>query len=82
MEALRKERREEVEGDFSDMRKRSPVNEPKNIEPSNRKQAERLPLQIVNNLVGSQMNGTQFVNKSYSRATDGRNVRLWAKYQF
>jgi hypothetical protein len=37
---------------------------------------------LVNNLVGSQVNGTQFVNKSYSRATDGRNVRLWAKCQF
>jgi hypothetical protein len=37
---------------------------------------------LVNNLVGSHVNGTQFVNKSYSRATDGRNVRLWAKCQF
>ena len=37
---------------------------------------------LVNNLVGSHVNGTQFVNKSYSRATDGRNMRLWAKYQF
>jgi outer membrane receptor protein involved in Fe transport len=37
----------------------------------------------VNNLVGSQVNGTQFVNKSYSRSSDdGRAVRLWAKYQF
>jgi hypothetical protein len=37
---------------------------------------------LVNNLAGSQVNGTQFVNKSFSRATDGRNLRLWAKYQF
>jgi len=37
---------------------------------------------LVDNLIGSQVNGTQFMNKSYSRATDGRNVRLWAKYQF
>ncbi len=37
---------------------------------------------LVNNLIGSQVNGAQFVNKSFSRATDGRNVRLWAKYQF
>ena len=37
---------------------------------------------LVNNLVGSQVNGTPFVNKSYSRATDGRNLRFWAKYKF
>ena len=37
---------------------------------------------LVNNLVGSQINGTSFVNKSFSRDTDARNIRLWAKYQF
>ena len=38
---------------------------------------------LVNNLIGSQVNGTSFVNKSFSRNTDGRNVRLFrAKYQF
>jgi hypothetical protein len=36
----------------------------------------------VNNLQGSQVNGTTFANKSYSRMTDGRVLRLWAKYQF
>lgn len=37
---------------------------------------------LVNNLIGSQVNGTTFVNKSFSRATDGRNIRFWAKYTF
>jgi outer membrane receptor protein involved in Fe transport len=37
---------------------------------------------LVNNLAGSQVNGTPFINKSNSRATDGRNLRVWAKYQF
>ncbi len=36
----------------------------------------------INNLAGSQVNSTIFANKSYSRNNDGRNVRLWAKYQF
>lgn len=37
---------------------------------------------LVNNLTGRQVNGSIFVNKSFSRDTDGRNLRLWAKYQF
>jgi hypothetical protein len=37
---------------------------------------------LVNNLVGSQVNGTIFMNKSYSRNTDGRNIRFWARYSF
>ncbi len=37
---------------------------------------------LVNNLFGSQVNGTTFINKSFSRQSDGRNVRIWAKYQF